>query len=162
MLNIEDFRDVQGGLLTQSLFLELGYGKAAVYTLKDFDYDYKGKLYPSLKKAYLEMSDPLEYEFATTYFVCWDQWKRICNNKLMTKIVEGWRQELELKLRCEAVGQVLAIAKDGDRMASQWIADKGWDKKVGRPSAADKRKRAAFDDLAKEEYGSDISRLREV
>lgn len=162
MFKLEDFRDAQGRLLTQSLFLELGYGKAALYTLKDHDYLYKGRTYPSLKRLYLDMADPIEYKFATTHFSCWDQWQRICNNKLMTSVVEGWRHELELKLRCEAVGQVLAIATSGDRMASQWIADKGWDKKAGRPSSSDKKQQLDFETQAKEQYGADIHRLREA
>jgi hypothetical protein len=161
-LTIEDFRDAQGRLLTQSLFLELGYGKAAIYTLKDHDYLYKGRTYPSLKRIYLAMEDPIEYDFATTHFSCWDQWQRICNNKLMTDVVDGWRYELELKLRCRAVGQILTTAEGGDRMAATWIADKGWDKKAGRPSTADKKRQLDFETQAGQEYGADIKRLKGV
>ena len=51
-------RDTKGRPLTQSLFLELGYNtQYAVYTLKDEDYNYEGKLYPSLKRLYLEMEE---------------------------------------------------------------------------------------------------------
>ena len=39
--------------LTQSLFLELGYTKFALYTLKDDDHVYKGKTYLSIKDLQL-------------------------------------------------------------------------------------------------------------
>ena len=50
--------------LTQSLFLELGYTDFAIFTLKEDDYVYNDKTYISLKKLYLEMEDPTEYDFA--------------------------------------------------------------------------------------------------
>ena len=56
-----------GRPITQSLFLEIGYTEHAVYTLKDDDYEYNGKVYPSLKKAYLELEDTTEYDFANQY-----------------------------------------------------------------------------------------------
>ena len=40
--------DTNGKPLTQSLFLEIGYNDFALFTLKEQDYDYNGKLYPSL------------------------------------------------------------------------------------------------------------------
>ena len=59
--------DGQGKPLTQSLFLEIGYTDFSVYTLKDQDYEYNDKVYPSLKRLYLEMEDPTEYEFARMF-----------------------------------------------------------------------------------------------
>ena len=58
-------KSTNGIPLTQSLFLEIGYTDYAVFTLKDDDYEYKGRVYPSLKRLYLEMEDVGEYEFAT-------------------------------------------------------------------------------------------------
>ena len=43
----EDLLDGKGRFLTQSLFLELEYNtNFAVFTLKENDYNYKGKIYP--------------------------------------------------------------------------------------------------------------------
>jgi hypothetical protein len=42
--------DSMGKFRTQSLFLELGYGEDAVYTLKDQDHEHNGTVYPSLKR----------------------------------------------------------------------------------------------------------------
>lgn len=63
-------KDTQGRPLTQSLFLEPNYNvDYAYYTMDDDDKNFKGKVYPSLKRLYLEMEDPTEYEFATTYLL---------------------------------------------------------------------------------------------
>jgi len=75
--------DTRGRPLTQSLFLEIGYNvEFAVYTLKEFDYEYDGRLYPSLKRLYLQHEDPVEYSFVDTYLYNWDQWQRLCANKV--------------------------------------------------------------------------------
>lgn len=64
--------------LTQGLFLEIGYTKYSVYTLKDEDYEYKGQMFPSLKRIYLEMADAGEYEFATTHLLGWSHCHLLC------------------------------------------------------------------------------------
>ena len=42
------FLDSEGRPLTQSIFLEVGYNDYAIYTLKENDHEYNGKIYPSL------------------------------------------------------------------------------------------------------------------
>ena len=68
-------QDSMGRPLTQSLFLELGYTEHSVYTLKEQDYAYKGKNYPSLKRLYLKEEDVTEYEFATKHLLGWQHWR---------------------------------------------------------------------------------------
>jgi len=148
-----------GNWRTQSLFLELGYTPHAVYTLKEDDYEYKGKTFPSIKKLYLELGDPTEYEFANTYLGGWEHWSRIFNNKLMTDRVEMWRQELELKLRCEGIKEALQQSRDGNWQAAKWVADRGWEKKAGRPSKADKKKQLEFENQADNVVNADFTRL---
>lgn len=125
--------------LTQSLFLEIGYTSFAVYTLKDEDFEYKGAVYPSLKRLYLEMQDAGEYEFATTYLLGWNHWQRLCNNKTILKHIEEWRYELELKLRSEAIKMIRAKAVTEKGInASKWLAERGWDKRgAGRPTKSE-------------------------
>ena len=126
--------------LTQGLFLEIGYNtKYAVYTLKDDDYEYDGVVYPSLKKAYLAMSDAVEYNFANTYLLGWDHWQRMCLNKQLLREIEVWRYELELKLRSEALQTIRDKAKTEKGInAAKWLAEKGWDKRgAGRPSKSE-------------------------
>ena len=158
-------KDSRGRPLTQGLFLEVGYNtEFAVYTLKDEDFEYEGNVYPSLKALYLAHEDPTEYDFACTYLTGWDQWQRICANKLFTKVVEGWRIELELKLRSQAFKDIL-MQSQGDKgfQAAKWIADRGWDKRmVGRPSKDELEKERSIRDNIAAEYNEDVVRLRDV
>ena len=155
-------RDSRGRPLTQSLFLEVGYNtEFAVYTQKDDDYEYKGKIYPSLKRLYLAHEDPTEYDFACTYLLGWSQWQRICANKVFSSMVEEWRFELELKLRSQAVRDILNIStSDKGFQAAKWIADRGWDKRsAGRPSKEDVDKETKIQANIAEEYNADVVRL---
>ena len=156
-------RESRGRPLTQSLFLEVGYNTDfAVYTQKDDDYEYKGKVYPSLKKLYLAHEDPTEYDFATTYLLGWEHWQRICRNKVFSKMVENWREELELKLRSQAVRDIIELSS-GDKgfQAAKWLADKGWDKRqAGRPSKEDIDRETAMQSKIDQEYSADVVRLR--
>lgn len=154
-------QDIMGKPLTQSLFLEIGYNtEFAVYTLKDDDHVYEGKIYPSLKKLYLEMEDPTEYEFATTYLLGWRHWKRLCENKAIRKFIDEWREELELKLRCRGVKATIESAANGNFNAAKWLADRGWELRgAGRPSKEDVEREKKFQARASEEYSGDVVRL---
>lgn len=152
--------DSSGRPLTQSLFLEIGYAECALYTLKDNDHEYKGKIYPSIKRLYLEMGDPTEYQFANAYLLGWNHWKRLCANKAIREYIDEWRDELELKLRCEGVKSMIKSAADGNYQASKWLADRGWDNKgAGRPSKADVEKERKFQARASEDFKADVVRL---
>lgn len=154
-------KTAKGNYITQGLFLEIHYPETAIYTLADDDKEYKGKVYPSLKKLYLELEDVVEYEFATKYLCGWDHWQRICNNQLIRKDVLKWRNELELKLRSRAFAEILKRSKDElGTVANKWIADKGWIKKgAGRPSKEDLEREKNYQLAVLDEYGDDLKRL---
>lgn len=156
------FRDTMGRPLTQSLFLEPNYNTDyAYYTFDGEDKNFKGKVYPSLKKLYLAMSDPTEYEFATTYLIDWPHWKRLCSNAIILRHVEEWREELELKLRAEGVRMMMDLSED-NAQAAKWIAEKGWDRKgAGRPKKEQLQKERNIQDKLDEEFGADIARLED-
>ena len=159
------FKDSGDRPLTQSLFLEIGYTDNAYYTLKEEDYKYKGAVYPSLKRLYLEHEDVTEYDFATTYLISWQHWQRLCNNKQLRKHIDEWRFELELKLRSAGLKAIIesALDDDGGFQAQKYLADKGWDKAgAGRPkkdtSAYDKKQ----EELLHDDFSADIIRLKNV
>lgn len=159
----EQLTDSLGRPITQSLFLEGSYSDFCIYTTKDWDYEYKGKMYPSIKRLYLEMEDPTEYEFANTYFLGWDHWKRICDNKSLQPFIQSMRDELELKLRSRAVRQVMQQADQGSFQATKWLADKGWDKRTaGRPSKDEINKEIRMRSDMADLYANDAARLRVV
>lgn len=155
--------DSMGRPITQSLFLEVGYSDMAIFTLKENNYEYNGTIYPSLKKLYLEMGDVTEYEFANTYLLGWQHWKRICDNKVVRKYIDEWREELEYKVRSKSVKALLAAAEAGNYQAAKFFVDKGWDKRTaGRPSKEEIAREKEIQSRIADEYTADIVRLRSV
>lgn len=160
MFKREQMLDSMNRPYTQALFLELGYQKEAIYTLKEVDHEYEDKIYPSIKRLYLEMNDPTEYNFATTYFIGWSHWMRICENKAIRKHIDEWREELEIKLRAKAVEQVMLEASKGSFQASKWLADRGWSNRgAGRPSKLEQEKHKKIQETIDNEYGADVVRM---
>lgn len=161
-VNKKDLVDTKGRPLTQSLFLEISYDpEVAIYTLKDYDHEYEGKKFPSLKLLYLDMEDLIEYEFSYKYLLGWNHWQRICNNKLFTAKIQEWRKELELKIRSQAVADIINMtAEEKSFQAAKWLADKGWDKKgAGRPTNESVDREREMQASLKDEYGADVKRL---
>ena len=160
MMDKSKLLDNMGKPLTQSLFLEVGYSDYAVYTLKDRDHEYNGKIYPSLKRLYVEFEDPTEYEFANEYLLGWNQWKRLCENKLIRKEIDTWREELELKLRARGIREAVKAAEAGGFQAAKWLADRGWDTRgAGRPSKDEIEKEKRMQARISDEFGADVVRL---
>jgi len=158
----DKLKDSRGRPLTQSLFLEIGYKtEFAVYTLDDVDKKYKGKTYPSLKALYLEMEDPIEYNFATTHLLGWQHWQRLCANKIVGKHVAEWREELELKLRSDAISEIIEISTtEKGFQAAKFVAKKEWEvKQAGRPKVVDQEKEDRIQEKLEDEFSADIIRL---
>lgn len=156
------FKDPMGRPLTQSLFLEPVYNTDyAFYTLDDDDKTYKGKIYYSLKKLYLDMEDPIEYEFATTYLLGWNHWKKICNNAILDRHISEWRDELELKLMSAGVSSMLEQS-DQNMQAAKWLAERGWSKRgAGRPKKEEMERDRQLHDRLDEEFGADVLRMED-
>lgn len=153
--------DSMGRPITQSLFLEIGYTDAALYTLKEQDFEYNGKVLPSIKRLYLEIADPTEYEFAQTCFLGWSHWQRLCENKAVRKHIDEWRVELEVKLRSRGVKTAMLAAYGGNFQASKWLADRGWDTRgPGRPSKAEVERETKIQAAMSDEFSADIIRMR--
>lgn len=164
LIDRSKLKDSRGRLIVQGLFLEDSYNTdLAVYTYADDDKEYKGHVYPSLKRLYLQHMDPVEYDFAITNLASWGHWQRLCKNSVVSKEIEKWREELRLKLISEGVSMLihLATAKDSYQ-AAKYLADQGWDvKSKGRPSNEEIEghiKKAA--DL-QSEYNTDVILLKE-
>jgi len=168
----DKFKTEQGKWLTQSLFLEIGYRtEFALFTFDGEEKTYKKKKYPSLKKLYLELEDPTEYEFATKYLGGWQHWKRLCSNSLLMEHFSEWREELTLKLRARGVQSMIDEATMGGRgqaTAARWLAEKGFidapkvDKrrKIGRPLKEEITKEARDMAILREDFAKDLERLK--
>lgn len=128
-------KDTIGNFRTMSLFFETNNTNyEALYSLKDYDHEVDGKVYPSLKKIYLQFDDPTEWEFVEAVFGNWRHWERICNNKLISPYIDQWRKELEIKLRSQAIREMVKQSSKKDS-AAKWLAEGQWKGKArGRPT----------------------------
>lgn len=160
----ESLVDERGRFKTLSLFLEISYDKDAIFTLKDYDFEYDGKMYYSLKKIFLDESDPTEYQFATKHLAGWDHWQKICNNKVLALHINKWRAELDLKLRSEGIRWIINSArKKQNWLAAKFLAEKGWEVRApGRPSKEDIERETKIQASIEAEFNEDIARLKLV
>jgi hypothetical protein len=165
------FKDPSNGnLYTQGLFLELSYADPsnAIYTLKDEDHELNGRSYVSIKRLYLEIADPTEYEFAKACFYNWAHWKRMCEKTTnLHPYIAEWREELEVMLRSQGVRGVVEEATSGGKgamQASKWLADKGWTEKrtAGRPTNLEVDKERKQQASVKSVIESDLERVSNV
>lgn len=164
MIDKKKFLDVRGRPLTQSLFLEIGYNvDYAVYTLKDYDHEYNGVVYPSLKRLYLAHEDPIEYDFANTYLYSWEQWQKLEKNRVVAPHIEKWRFELQLKLSSQAVRDIISSTEDeGGFQARKYVAERAWNKNaVGRPKKDTSEIDKKIADRLDSEYEDDVARVFE-
>ena len=159
----EQLKDNLGRPLTQSLFLEIGYNvEYAVFTFNDEDKEYNGKIYPSLKRHYLEIADPTEYDFAKTCLLGWTHWKRLKENKALRPYFDEWADELEVAIRSEGIRGLmdLTTSEGGNFQAAKWMAEKGWDKReAGRPSKIQKDRESRINERIFTELEDNVVRM---
>lgn len=154
--------DERGKFRTTSLFLETYYDPViSLFTYKDEDHVYQGKTFISLKKRFIEMEDPTEYEFANEYLCGWRHWQRFVENKYVRTHIDEWREELEFRLRAKATKQMHAAAASGNYQAIKWITDRGWvTRGAGRPTKAEVEREKNVAERLDNEFSADIIRLQ--
>lgn len=159
--NREHMLDERGKFLTLALFLEAYYRPdVAIFTYKEEDHVYKGKTFISLKRRYLDMADPTEYDFANEYLCGWRHWQRLVDNKFIRTHIDEWREELEYKLRSIAVKQMKLSAESGNYQAAKWFTDRGWATRgAGRPSKSEVERETKFQQRLTDDFSADIIRL---
>jgi hypothetical protein len=138
------FKNTQGLYLLKAIFYELDEAGRpnAIYSLKDYDGNFEGKFYPSLRKLYVECEDPTEYNFACQYLDGWTHWKKLTQASFFKDYLIEWREELEVRLRAKGLVSIRQIASTPGKEAFQaqkYLAQAGWklpDEKasVGRPT----------------------------
>jgi hypothetical protein len=158
------FKDSRGRTITQSLFIETNYDpEVAIYSLREYDYEWNGKVFPSLRLLYIKEEDPTEYIFANKYLYNWPHWQRILENKMLRIHIDEWRSELEYKLKSKATMEMIKAAENGNYQAAKWLVDKGWaTRPAGRPSKAEIQSEKEFQARILDEYSADADRLKLV
>jgi hypothetical protein len=155
--NRDKLFDPFGKAVVTGLFEELSDprigGKYILFKLSDW------------KKAYLEISDPTEYEAAHLLIGSWKHWNLMLKNPVFRKCVEEWRNELSLKLEAEAFQNIREQAKLGNTTAAKFIAKHEYKEgvlknKVGRPKKEDSEEIVdAVESEATKKVAEDMSRL---
>lgn len=147
-----NMKDSKGAYITQALFWEIMHNKKfAVFTLGNEVKEAHGMTLIPIRELYLDMEDLTEYEFAREYFVDWRHWQRCLENSKVLREVNGWREELALKIQAKGIRSQIDLAINGGNAgASKWLAERGWnpqESKRGRPSKKEverETKRQAF------------------
>lgn len=144
MYNGNKFKNPIGVHLLKPIFYELDEeGRPnAIYTLKDYDSEFEGKIYPSLRRLYVEAEDPTEYNFSCLYLDGWSHWKKLSSASFFQSYLSEWREELEVRLRAKGlvgIRQVASVPGKEAFQAQKYLAGAGWklsDEKasVGRPT----------------------------
>lgn len=160
-------RDEMNKMRTSSLFVEFpvrGKSNGPLMTLRDVPYTMQdGTVLPSLREIYMQFSDPTEYSVAMHVLGDWNHWQRLTRNKNIMEYIQLWRDELEVKLRSEAIRGVVEVANGTSQSklgAAKYIAEGGWkEKKAGRPTKGQINKQAKIEARIKNEVDEDLERL---
>lgn len=155
------YTDKQGRYRTRSLFVEtIGKdqkkaGFTPLYTLKG---DPK---YIDLHDLYIQSGDPTEYIFAMKAFDSWQHFKHLESLAWFRYHLQEWREELEVKLRSDGIRALAEASAEGTRgiSAAKFLADRGWEKKRGRPSKDEVEREKRIQAQMQEELHEDAARL---
>lgn len=88
------------------------------------------------KKVFLECMDPTDYKPMKRLLNNLPHWKLIMENQTLSPIIAEWKEEINMRLKSEAVENLRALAttKEG---ACRAILNAEWEKKSrGRPAKA--------------------------
>lgn len=160
--------DKMGRYRTSSLFWE--YRKDAekyppLFTTKETDLEVDGVTYRSLKAIYFSYDHipHNEYEFAMDVFGSWDHWIWITTKSQLKAMFSAWREELEIKIRANAVRTIITQSRDPEKglAAARMIASgehKG-EAKRGRPSKAEVERERKIAAGVRDTLEEDMERL---
>lgn len=163
--------------LTQALFFETTAPETrdyAIYSLSKVDKEWNGRKFKSLYKLYMAENDILEHDFATKYFESWDHWKQICETKFMRELIASWREELDVRIRSDALKIIQAEVYNNTKYsypAAVYIAKQGWKDRIktedtkttkkgaGRPTKASIAEEANRIAMEAHDVSADLQRL---
>ena len=161
-------KDNQGRYRTISLFYELRHQAGdfePVFTLKSYDLQKSDKFYPSLKKIYLTYDHipGFEYDFALDVFGSWEHWQKLVkSNGELGQVIKSWRDELDIRIKSQSLRAMMIASRDNDAKgvnAAKYLAEKGYEKKAGRPSKAEVERERKIQAGVNQELEEDMKRL---
>lgn len=167
----EELKDAMGRYRTQSLFWELRMKEdittyPPIFSLKDYDLEKDGIIYPSLKQIYMSYDHipGFEYEFALDIFNSWDHWNKLANDTIpaIKSVIREWREELEVRLKAQAIKALIQTSRLDDVKgfnAAKYLADKGYAPQRGRPSKEEVEREKRVQAGVNKDLEDDMARL---
>jgi hypothetical protein len=164
----DNMRDVMGRFRTTSLFYETNRNPdkyPSLFSTKDYNHEVKGIIYPSLKNIYLSYDHVPEYEydFAMDIFGSWDHWLQLFQSPDLKGMVEGWRDELAIRIKAEAMKNIIKKSRSSDPSAAQaakYLSNEEYKPKTrGRPSKVEIAGNKAAMSRDRETLDADMERL---
>lgn len=144
-------KDVRGQYRTKSLFYEFRLPDYPyLFTLKDYDLTVDEGTVPSLRQIYMDLNDPTEAMIATQIFPVWEHWDSMTRLVWFKDLVQTWREELEIKVRADALLQ-LRLQSQTSTSAAQFLAKGSWKDTKGRPTKAEKERQLKRETLISDE-----------
>lgn len=169
--SFSDLKDSMGRFRTQSLFWEFRFKEdeekySPLFSIKDYELKKPEGNYPSLKQIYMSYDHVpgFEYEFALDVFGSWDHWNKLATETIpaIRNEIKGWREELDVKLKAQAIKSLIAASRDGDAKgfnAAKYLADKGYAPTRGRPSKEEVEREKRVQAGVSKELEDDMQRL---
>lgn len=83
----------------------------------------------------------MEYRFAIRHLGSWTAWEALSNEEDNIPIIDGWRRELNAKLKSDSLRRIMQAAQEETRdalQANKFLLEAPWNKdekkRAGRPS----------------------------
>lgn len=98
--------------------------------------------YICIRNTFVELGDPTGYKWAIKYLGDYEHWKTLMKCKWFQEAYEVWINELETKVRSDALEIIQKIAQEGlptqSLVAAKYLASFEWKKgERGRPSKSE-------------------------
>ena len=136
------------------------------FTRNTVNREFEGETFWSLRNIYFSYDHiPYsEYDFALDVFGSWGHWEALAKSKVFADLVESWRDELTVRLKADAIREILIASKDNPGaigfQAAKYLADEGYvTKKLGRVSKEEKDRQVKLAARVTDTLTSDFDRL---
>lgn len=111
------------------------------------------------RKVYVSLADPTEYEPAMALVGDWSHWELIRNNVRLKPIMDMWQKEVEIRLRSEALRELMKHSKkEGGTTAAKWLAEGTFTKRDMRKKV-DKQNEEEIRNEVADRVAADAERL---
>ena len=117
-------------------------------------------------KVFVETADLAEYTAAIKLAGSWEEWNRIKSGWPLFRrtILPGWLEEVEVKLRSEAIQALIAQSKgEKGTVAAKWLAEGRYAVRgPGKPTKAEVQREARIAANVTDEVADDYSRVSDL